>query len=111
MSLTPKKFVDADGLAHFAQVLDNYPNNTVLSTVINAIEAELDEKQNKVTTSSYDAGASIGIGTDGTLGLIDKGENFCLFIDFLKDIYYREFDSLDIEISRNVDSLHPRAVR
>lgn len=39
-----KKFLDADGVAYLASLLDNYPNNEILGTVINAIQEALDEK-------------------------------------------------------------------
>ena len=41
MSLTPKKFVDANGLTHFAE---NYPSNEVLGAVVDAIDDELENK-------------------------------------------------------------------
>lgn len=41
-----KKFLDANGLTYFAQLLNNYPNNEILATVINAIGEELDKKAN-----------------------------------------------------------------
>ena len=39
-----KKYLDANGLAYFAQILDNYPDNDILSTVITAIQSALNEK-------------------------------------------------------------------
>ena len=39
-----KKFLDDQGLAYFAQKLDDYPNNEILATVITAIQEALDEK-------------------------------------------------------------------
>lgn len=44
MPLTQKKFLNADGVAHLGEILDEYPNNQVLSTVIDAIQDELDTK-------------------------------------------------------------------
>ena len=38
MANTPKKFLDADGVTYLAQLLNEYPNNDVLSAVINAID-------------------------------------------------------------------------
>lgn len=40
----PKKFLDADGLTYFAQLLNNYPDNTILAAVIDAIQDALDTK-------------------------------------------------------------------
>ena len=42
-----KKFLDADGVAYLASLLDNYPDNEILGTVISAIQDALDEKQDK----------------------------------------------------------------
>ena len=39
-----KKFVDAEGLKHFAQVLNNYPDNEIIGTVVEAIGEELEGK-------------------------------------------------------------------
>ena len=50
----PKKFLDANGVAYLASLLDNYPDNEILGTVINAIQEELDEK-NEILGLSVDA--------------------------------------------------------
>ena len=39
-----KKYLDDYGLAYFAQKLDEYPDNEVLATVVNAIQEALEEK-------------------------------------------------------------------
>lgn len=39
-----KKFLDANGVAYLASLLDNYPDNDILGTVISAIQEALDEK-------------------------------------------------------------------
>ncbi len=39
-----KKYLDDQGLAYFAQKLDEYPDNEVLATVVNAIQEALEEK-------------------------------------------------------------------
>lgn len=41
-----KKFLDQNGLTYFARLLNNYPNNAILSAVIDAIEDELNSKVN-----------------------------------------------------------------
>lgn len=41
-----KKFLDSNGVAYLASLLDNYPDNEILSTVIGAIQEALDEKAN-----------------------------------------------------------------
>lgn len=57
-----KKFLDANGVAYLASLLDNYPDNEILATVINAIQDALDEKQDKnnmptnVSSFTNDAG-------------------------------------------------------
>jgi len=50
----PKKFLDANGVAYLASLLDNYPDNEILGTVINAIQEALDEK-NEILGLSVDA--------------------------------------------------------
>lgn len=49
-----KKFLDANGVAYLASLLDNYPDNDLLATVITAIGEELETKANNTlaTTSS-----------------------------------------------------------
>ena len=42
--IVQKKFLDAAGLAYFARKLNDYPDNTVLSAVIEGIQDALDEK-------------------------------------------------------------------
>ena len=41
MSYNDKKFLDVNGLKHLISILDDYPTNEVLGTVINAIESEI----------------------------------------------------------------------
>lgn len=41
-----KKFLDEDGVAYLASLLNNYPDNEILGTVISAIQDALDEKSN-----------------------------------------------------------------
>ncbi len=41
-----KKFLDANGVAYLARLLDNYPDNDLLGTVITAIQEALEEKVN-----------------------------------------------------------------
>lgn len=49
-----KKFLDADGVAYLARLLDNYPDNELLGTVITAIQEALDEK-NEILGLTVDA--------------------------------------------------------
>ena len=42
----PKKFLDANGITHLVSLLDNYPDNTILSTVIDSID---EQKQDLLT--------------------------------------------------------------
>lgn len=63
MTVATKKFLDSAGLTYFAQLLNNYPDNEVLASVINAISDALDEK------------APLDLATSSTAGLmsaIDK---------------------------------------
>lgn len=47
MAFQEKKFLDAEGITHLVRLLDEYPNNQVLGTVIDAIEDELSQKYEK----------------------------------------------------------------
>ena len=47
MAFQDKKFLDAEGITHLVKLLDEYPNNQVLGTVIDAIEGELEQKAEK----------------------------------------------------------------
>ena len=38
-----KKYLDKEGLIHFAKILGNYPDNTILSIIIDAISNTIDE--------------------------------------------------------------------
>ena len=49
-----KKFLDANGVAYLASLLDNYPDNEILGTVISAIQEALDEK-NEILGLTVDA--------------------------------------------------------
>ena len=50
MAVTPKKFLDQAGLERFAR---NYPTNDTISAIVNAIDAELNSKQNKAFDVVY----------------------------------------------------------
>lgn len=50
----PKKFLDANGVAYLASLLDNYPDNEILGTVIDAIQEALSEK-NEILGLTVDA--------------------------------------------------------
>ena len=49
---TVKKYLDREGLIHFAKILGNYPDNTILAAIIDAIADTIDEnsKNNKQYT-------------------------------------------------------------
>ena len=47
MAFQDKKFLDAEGITHLVKLLDEYPNNQVLGSVIDAIEGELEQKADK----------------------------------------------------------------
>ena len=51
---TQKKFLDANGVSYLASLLDNYPDNELLGTVISAIQDALNEK-NDILGLSVDA--------------------------------------------------------
>ena len=60
-----KKYLDDQGLAYFAQKLDEYPDNEVLATVVNAIQEALEEKAD--TTVATQATNGLMSATDKTL--------------------------------------------
>jgi len=78
----PKKFLDANGVTHLISLLDNYPDNALLGSVIDAIEEELDSKvsisgdtmtgslavNNKITSVGLDAGTGNIITTGNISG-------------------------------------------
>lgn len=72
--MAQKKFVDAEGLKHFAQVLNNYPDNEIISTVIDAIGEEL---ENKVTGPNSSTNAHIATFT-GTTGKVIQDSGFTI---------------------------------
>lgn len=43
-AINPKKFLDANGLAHFAQRLNNYPTNDIITAVVEGVQDALNEK-------------------------------------------------------------------
>lgn len=62
-----KKFLDANGVQYLASLLNNYPNNEILSAVINAMQDGLDEKVNLATSTS-----EIPLATQSTPGLMSS---------------------------------------
>jgi len=56
MTLNQKKFLDSAGLTYFAQLLNNYPDNEVLASVIDAISDALDEKADNIEATSVSSG-------------------------------------------------------
>ena len=62
-----KKYLDYNGLAYFAQKLNNYPTNDVIEAVIDGIQDALDEKVN--LTSVGIAGGVASLGNDGKVPL------------------------------------------
>ena len=51
-----KKFLDVNGVQYLAGLLNNYPDNEILSAVINAIQDALDEKASTDLATSLTAG-------------------------------------------------------
>ena len=56
MTLNQKKFLDSNGLTYFAQLLNNYPDNEVLASVIDAISDALDEKADDILATNVSSG-------------------------------------------------------
>lgn len=64
MAQTPKKFLDANGLTYFASLLNDYPTNVVLQTVIDAIDQVKADKTD-IVNSDWNA-------TSGTAEILNK---------------------------------------
>lgn len=62
-----KKFLDYEGLIYLASKLNEYPNNTVLTAVINAIESEIND-------TKTDLDVSFTVDEANELLIIKKGE-------------------------------------
>lgn len=88
MAFQDKKFLDAEGITHLVRLLDEYPNNQVLGSVIDAIEGELDQKAEKseipeVPVQDVQANgqsilnqngiANVPLGTNAVLGIVKGG--------------------------------------
>ena len=59
--MVDKKFLNTNGVTYLATLLNNYPNNELLSIVINAISESLDEKVDKSSiVQSLSTGTEIG---------------------------------------------------
>ena len=69
-TLNNKKYLDAAGIAHLMRrIIDNYPDNTALQTVVDAIEEALDEK-----VSTDDVGAAGGVASLDANGQLDSDQ-------------------------------------
>ena len=55
-----KKFLDANGLAHFAQKLNQYPTNDVIEAVVEGVQDALDEKLNVTEKGAASGVAPLG---------------------------------------------------
>ena len=67
-----KKFLDAAGVTYLAALLDNYPNNEILGTVITAIQDALDDKVDKsdlAVVYSGNSAPSNNLGNNGDIYL------------------------------------------
>ena len=59
--ISTKKFVDAAGLTHFAQRLNNYPTNDVIAAVIDGVQDALDEKMDTASYNNETMGQGYGV--------------------------------------------------
>lgn len=55
-----KKYLDADGLTHLAQKLNNYPTNDVIGAVVDGVQDALDEKLDVTLAGSANGVATLG---------------------------------------------------
>jgi len=54
-----KKYLDANGLAYFAQKLNEYPTNDVIAAVVDGVQDALDEKMDTTVRGSANGVASL----------------------------------------------------
>lgn len=106
----PKKFLDANGLTYFAQLLDNYPNNEILATVIDAIGEEL-EKKSTFSGSYNDLTDKPFIGGSTTINSVDTSGRVIATIGDT-DIYIEDATSsisglMSAENKQTLDNLNP----
>ena len=89
----PKKFLDANGVAYLASLLDNYPNNEILGSVIDAIQEALEEKAGTSLVTSSEAGLMSS--TDKTkLDTIDLNALLPATVSYDSETETLEFDLL-----------------
>lgn len=65
--MAQKKYLDEIGVAYLINLLNNYPDNEILATLINAMQDGLDEKVNIETSTS-----EIPLATQSTPGLMSS---------------------------------------
>lgn len=80
----PKKFLDQNGVAYLVSLLNNYPDNQILGTVIDAIQDSLDEK------------ASTAVATTSANGLLSSQDK-----TFINSLQNRDNDNLEFEANQD----------
>ena len=85
-AINPKKFLDANGLAHFAQRLNNYPTNDIITAVVEGVQDALDEKAN-----SDDIGSAGGIASLDQTGKVPTTQLPASVNDVLEYSDYSDF--------------------
>ena len=122
MAFQDKKFLDAEGITHLVRLLDEYPNNQVLGSVIDAIEGELEGKAEKseipevpvqdvqVNGASIlqDGVANVPVASTGTLGAVKINNGYGISIENGGSLYLNVARSN--EIKSGSDNFKPAAV-
>ena len=85
-TIITKKFLDYNGLAYFAEKLNQYPTNDVIVAVIEGVQDALDEK---VDTSSV--GAASGIAELDSSGTVPVSQLPAAVNDVLEYSAYAQF--------------------
>ena len=99
-----KKYLDREGLIHFAKILGNYPDNTILAAIIDAIADTIDEtsKTNRQYTDEEILEALSNIGRL-YLGSGDMPDGYHLQIN--ADIEPNDVDWLFDEINQYINTI------
>ena len=109
-TLTDKKYLDANGLTYFCRILNRYPDNEVLSAVIDAIQDMFDEYGNaKIFSGVCSTGASTAAKTV-TCSRFTQSELVAGAIVFVRFTETNTYSTLS-NLTLNVNSTGAKPIR
>ena len=85
-----KKFLDAAGVTHLVSILDDYPNNEILGTVIDSIQDEMDNLILIQTTQPTESDNKIWINNSSSNSSI-MSHNFSSHLKLMLLVYSTSF--------------------